>query len=483
MKYRRKDVIEVKNDDGTSTQTTEPAVLADVMKEVSQINDSFSAMKNFKEEAMRDLKALRDTVDKSGDKMDAVAAEKVNKLAESVTLRHEELDKRLAEAADTTEKRVTELEVAISRFGTHGGGDTSHDAKDIEDAMEFKRACLSVNKAGDGVIVTSDSVDVDEYRAYKAAFNKHLRKGDDMKHFTAEELKALSVGSDPDGGVLVLPEMSSRIVERIRESSPMRDLATVETIGTDRLRIMEDLDEAGDGWATETASNGETATPQWNRVEIPVHYQEARPRATQQVLDDGSIDLESWLSRKVSRKFGRTEATGFMTGSGVGQPMGCLSYQAWTTNGTYEFNKVEQQNMGHATALTADGIKRVKYRMVEDHMARSTWLMNRLTVMEVFLLKDGEGRYIWREGLLESAPSVLLGLPVRMAADVPVVAANALSVVLGNWSEAYTIVDRNGISVQRDPYTVKPFVEFYTRKRVGGGVVDFQAIKIGKVAA
>jgi HK97 family phage major capsid protein len=139
--------------------------------------------------------------------------------------------------------------------------------------------------------------------------------------------------------------------------------------------------------------------------------------------------------------------------------------------------------MGHATALTADGLIDVKFSLVEDYLTRGTWLANRLTVADIMQLKDGNGQYLWRAGLEPSQPSVLLGLPIRMSTTMPVVAANALSIALAEWSEAYMIVDRLGISVQRDPYTAKPMVEFYTRKRVGGDVINYEAIIIGKVAA
>jgi HK97 family phage major capsid protein len=112
---------------------------------------------------------------------------------------------------------------------------------------------------------------------------------------------------------------------------------------------------------------------------------------------------------------------------------------------------------------------------------RATWVLNRLTIAHIMKLKDGDGQYIWRPGILQGQPSILLGLPMRMSTTMPIVAANALSVAIADWNEFYTIVDRLGISVQRDPYTVKPFIEFYTRKRWGGDVVNFQAGKIGIV--
>jgi HK97 family phage major capsid protein len=139
--------------------------------------------------------------------------------------------------------------------------------------------------------------------------------------------------------------------------------------------------------------------------------------------------------------------------------------------------------MGNATALTADGFKSVKYSLAEDYLNRGTWLMNRLTVAEAMKLKDGNGQYLWQPGMQLGQPAQLDGLPVRMSTTMPQVAASALSVVLADWSEFYMVVDRLGITVQRDPYTAKPFIEFYTRKRVGGDVINFDAGRIGVIAA
>jgi HK97 family phage major capsid protein len=142
--------------------------------------------------------------------------------------------------------------------------------------------------------------------------------------------------------------------------------------------------------------------------------------------------------------------------------------------------------MGHATALVADGFYDVKYSLIEQYLERGTWVMARGTLAAALLLKDGTGNYLWNPNYREDREdkhSTLLGLPVRMSTTMPAVAAGALSVALADWKEAYTIVDRLGITIQRDPFTVKPMVEFYTRKRVGGDITNFQSIKIGVVAA
>ena len=163
--------------------------------------------------------------------------------------------------------------------------------------------------------------------------------------------------------------------------------------------------------------------------------------------------------------------------TGVGMNRGFLTY----ANGT-NYGQIERTNMQAAAAVTADGFVAVKYSMIEQFLGRGTWLMNRTTVRDTMYLKDGEGRYIWKPGFQDDSQASILGSPVRMSTSMPAVAAGALAVAFADWAEAYMVVDRLGITIQRDPYTQKPMIEFYTRKRVGGDVVNYQAIKLGNIA-
>jgi HK97 family phage major capsid protein len=318
---------------------------------------------------------------------------------------------------------------------------------------------------------------MEKFNSYKDAFISHLRL--DEKHVSPEQYKELSVGIDPDGGYTVTPEMSSRIIEKLRESDPIRELATVENISTDALEYLVDYGEMGAGWEGETESGDKTDTAELKKKRIPVHIMYAKPRATQQLLEDSSINIEQWISRKIAEKFSRLEGAAFVEGDGIGKPRGFLTY----ANGT-SWGQVEQINMGAAAALTADGFIKIKYSLQEFYLNTGVWLLNRTALRDAMMLKYGTGEYIWKPSLLSSDPvSTILGSAVRMSTSMPAVAANALSVAYSDWKEAYSIVDRLGITIQRDPYTVKPYVEFYTRKRLGGDVVNFDAIKLGKISA
>lgn len=312
---------------------------------------------------------------------------------------------------------------------------------------------------------------------YRKAFCTYLRKGLDAG---LEELhtKALSVGSDPDGGFLVTPTMSQGIIKRVQENSPMRLLASVETISSDALEILEDVDSAAAGWTTETGAVSETTSPKVGKRTIPVHELYAQPKATQKLVDDSAIDIESWITEKVAATFARSESAAFIGGTGSGQPRGILTYAAGT-----DWEQVEQVASGTDGAVTADGLMLLYYALKEEYASRATFLINRSVVQSIRLLKESTtGQYIWQPGLAAGAPDTLLGAPVMQCMDMPVAATGSLSVALADFGAAYMIVDRIGIRTLRDPYTEKPFVKFYTTKRVGGDVVNFEAIKLLKLS-
>lgn len=312
---------------------------------------------------------------------------------------------------------------------------------------------------------------------YGKAFRNYLRKGMDAG-LEALSTKALSVGSDPDGGYLVTPAMSSKIVQAIFETSPLRQLASVETISTDSLDLIDDHDQAAAGWTAETAAITETSSPTLAKRNIPTHELYAQPKATQKLVDDAAIDIEAWLSGKIADIFSRKENTAFISGNGVGQPRGILTYAAGTS-----WNQIQQVNSGSSGAVTADGLINLFYSLKDAYSKRASFLMNRTVVQAVRLLKEATtNQYLWQPGLAAGAPDTLLGVPVYMATDMPVAAANSLSVAVGDFQSAYQIVDRKGITILRDPFTEKPFVKFYATKRVGGDVINSEAIKLMKLA-
>lgn len=306
----------------------------------------------------------------------------------------------------------------------------------------------------------------------KAAFRKYLRKSE--KVMTAEELKALSTDSNPDGGFLVRPQLSATIVKKIFETSAMRMIADQETIGTDSLDVMVDIDEASAGWVAERGARAATGTPQVKKAQIFPQELYAMPQATQKQLDDSMWDVEKWLSDKVSDKLSRMANTAFVSGSGVGKPRGFLTYGAGTSYG-----QLEQIGSGTSGVVTSDGLIALLYGLKESYQANATFVMQRATMGAVRKLKDSQGRYLFEPSLQKSGVGeLLLGRDVQWFADMPAIGAGALAVACGDFKKGYKIVDNPGIRVLRDPFTSKPNVLFYTTMRVGGDVMDFDAIKL-----
>lgn len=312
---------------------------------------------------------------------------------------------------------------------------------------------------------------------YKKSFNSYLRGRLSETEMKQAQIKALSVQSDVDGGFLVMPEMSSEIVKKVFESSPIRALASVQGISSDSLEMIEDLDEMTSGWVGETEARTATATAQIKKIIIPVHELYAMPLASQKLLDDANINVEAWIAGKVAEKFGRDEATAFVQGNGVGKPRGFMTHASGTG-----FGQIEQVNSGDADELTPDGLISTFYALKAPYRANASWLMKRSSVAAVRKFKDQNDQYLWQPSLQLGQPEMLLGRPLYDAEDIAAQGSNALAAAVGDFKAGYQIVDRFGIRVLRDPFSSKPYVAFYTTKRVGGDVKNFEAIKIAKCA-
>lgn len=314
---------------------------------------------------------------------------------------------------------------------------------------------------------------------HKAAFLHYCRTSEAMV-LRELEAKALSVGVDPQGGYLVPEVVSDRIIQTQFDTSPVRQVAMVQPISSDAIEIVTDLNDFDADWVAETQTRADTATPDLGRIRIPVHEIYAKPKSTQQLLEDAAFNIEEWITGRLADKFNRKEATAFVAGNGVGKPRGLLTYDAGTD---HTGEQIEQVNSGGAAAVTGDGLISLAYALKPAYRGRAVWLMNRNSTAAVRKLKDNDGQYLWRPGLAEGQPPTLLGYRAVEAEDMPDIAANALPIAFGDLREAYVIADRVNMSILRDPYSSKPYVEFYARKRVGGAVVNFEAVKLQKIAA
>ena len=414
----------------------------------------------------------------------------------------ESLNKAFEEFKSVNDQRLAEIEAK-------GSADALLEEKmgrieaDLAKAQEVADAAVLAAKRQSRVITNKDGEEVDldakalkwargiartrgtdvaefdakSLNAYKSALDTYLRKDD--RGLSADEVKALSVGTDPDGGYVVHPDMSGRIVQKVFETSPMRAYASVQVISSDALEGLFDLNEASSGWVGETDARSETNTPELGKWRIPVHELYAKPKATQKLLDDASINMEQWLANKVSEKFARDEASAFVNGNGINKPRGFLTYASGTTlPGTIERINTGVNGDFAAAPNGGDALINALYGLKQQYRANATWFMNRATLKLARKLKDSDGAYLWSPGIAAGQPATMLGYPVASFEDMPDPATDSLSIAVGDMREAYQIVDRLGIRTLRDPYSAKPYVEFYTTKRVGGDVVNFEAIKL-----
>lgn len=330
------------------------------------------------------------------------------------------------------------------------------------------------------------AVDAKGYAEYKSAFFK-VMTGTPVNSLSSDEQKAMSAGSDPDGGYLLPPSTVGRMVSKLYEQSTMRQLATVTPISTDKLEGIVDNNEADAGWVSELGTRSDTNTPQVGKYEIQAHEMYAMPKASQKILDDAATNVESWLAGKVADKFARVEGAGFTTGTGVGQPRGLFSYTTAATGddtrawGTFEHVVTGANGAFHTTK--ADPLQDLLGAFKDQYLQNATWLMRRELRTDIRKMKEATSdRYLWEPSLQAGQPDRLLGYPVRIDQYVPAKATGSLSLAFGDIREAYTIVDRMGIRTLRDPYTAKPYVVFYSTKRTGGGAVNFEAVKFLKLS-
>ena len=344
----------------------------------------------------------------------------------------------------------------------------------------FNRQAASGSGEGDKEAKAQLSKLFNQFARSKKSQNQDFREYLDSVDAPAE-VKALSVGSDPDGGYLVMPEFGGIIQTKVFESTPIRQLASVITINTDSYEYVLDNGEADGEWVGETSSGSTETTPTLGKKAIVVHELAAKPKATQKMIDDGIVDVEAWLAGKVGDIFARKQATAFVSGNGVGKPRGILTYTAGTDIAQ---EQIEQVVSGSASAITYDGMVDVQNALKEPYQANASWLYKRATNAAILKIKDLEGRPIFNMTYDKNAGlrPTLMGQPAYFGNDLPTIASNALAVAYADFKRAYQIVDRTGIRVLRDPYTAKPYVMYYTTSRVGGAVINHEAIKLLKIS-
>jgi HK97 family phage major capsid protein len=320
---------------------------------------------------------------------------------------------------------------------------------------------------------------------HQKAFAAYVRSGDDdgLRGLSLEG-KALNTAVNGEGGYLVDPQTSARIGTVMQSTASIRQIAKIVNVEATSYDVIVDHGDVGSAWATEAGSVAESATPQIERISIPLHELAAMPKASQRLLDDSAFDVEGWLAERIADRFVRAEAAAFVSGNGTDKPKGFLSHTK-VANASWAWGSLGYVATGTDGSFgpTPDGIVNLVYALGAIYRANGNFVMNSKTAGEVRKLKDGDGRFLWSDGLAAGEPARLMGYPVLIAEDMPDIATDAHAIAFGDFNAGYTVAERPEVRILRDPFSAKPNVLFYATKRVGGDVSDFAAIKLLKFSA
>jgi HK97 family phage major capsid protein len=319
-------------------------------------------------------------------------------------------------------------------------------------------------------------------REHKSAFCHYMQSGE-AAGLKALEAKAMSRASGPDGGYLVPVPAEREILQRLAKLSPIRAIASVRAISTQSLRRAYSTTGPAAGWVTEADPRPQTNNQQIADMNFPAMELYAMPAATQSLLDDAAVDIEQWIADEVQVAFAEQEGAAFVSGDGVNKPKGFLAYTS-VADSSWTWGNIGYVATGvagaFATTNPSDTLFNLVYALRSGYRQNGKFVMGRKAQSLVRLFKTTTGQYLWAPPTSAEAPATLMNFPIVEAEDMPDPTANSLSIAFGDFERAYIVVDRIGIRVLRDPYSAKPYVLFYTTKRVGGGVQNFEAIKLLK---
>ncbi|MBB5715854.1 phage major capsid protein [Sphingomonas aerophila] len=350
------------------------------------------------------------------------------------------------------------------------------------DLVALQSTVTDLAKKSNRVGASEANADVD---AHREAFLKFARKGIEG-NLADLEAKAMSVGSDTDGGYSVPETLSTAIIEKVVQINPLRALCDVVTSTSENVKFLYNKKGTTSAWVGET--DARTATNTSQLVEITPSFGEvyANPMVTQKLLDDAGFDVEAFIAAEVAQEFARAEAKAFLSGDGVNKPKGMLAgATALTGDATRPYGTIQHVVSGQAAALPTDlaAFYQLKYSLKGEYRSGAGFLANSTTLASLMSKADSQGRPLWQPSLIIGQPSTFLGDPIWECQDMDDVAAGKLPLAYGNYKSAYMIADRIGIRILRDPFTNKPYVGFYTTKRVGGVLKDSEAVKVLKISA
>lgn len=372
-------------------------------------------------------------------------------------------------AIDEIKARLDEAEKRANR--PRGGGEHGDAEQEVKsfNAAPFRRRDVNVDAPG--------------LADYKAAARSFLRANGNLELLSDAERKTLQAGVLTDGGYLVTPPVMASVVTKMRELSTLRGIVGQISISTNRIEGLVDRDDVDSGWVGEIGSRTATGTPETGKDAIDVHEMYAYPELSQQIIEDAAIDVEAWVSGKVAQSFADLENAAYFSGNGVAKPRGLFSYTtAETADASRTWGQFEHIKSGASGAFAASNPSNYLFDVMAalktPYHSNARWLTRRSVLNKIRQFKDtATGNYLWQPGLTAGAPSQLLAHPVVLDENVPALGAASLSLAFGDFQRGYLIVDRLGMTMLRDPYTSKPKVGLYFRRRTGGAARDFDAVK------
>ena len=304
----------------------------------------------------------------------------------------------------------------------------------------------------------------------------------------------LQISVDAQGGYSLPVEMNENILMLQKETSPIRQVCgSLTTNSTDYSQLVS-IGNAASGWVGETDSRGRTDAPELTKISAVFGEIYAAPKAYQHVLEDSFFNVEAWLNGEVSREFNEQEGIAFLTGNGVNKPVGILNGLADTAaylagDATRDFGKFQVVKSGQAASLgaTADDVINKLRELVlttkTGYLPKAKFMMNRATHSVLVDMKNADGEYFLQRDVATAAGTKIFGYDIVINEDMADIGAGNFPIIFGDFEAAYSIIDRAGVSVLRDPYSAYGAISFYTRKRVGSMIKNTEALKVLVVSA
>lgn len=318
---------------------------------------------------------------------------------------------------------------------------------------------------------------------HKKAFLDYICKGREQE-LSLFEKKAWT--SENEGGYFLPTMLTSEIYNGLQAASVLRSVASVATIARHQYELLVEKTPHEISWHSEEnleKYKDDPESPKIQKLVFPVHTMFDRQRISQTLLEDTALDAGQWLVDLITRRMIQAENNAFLNGTGKFTPQGILG--AYETSEEAEWGKLQTFKTGIQGKLPEHNpencLIHTLYSLKSEYLREAHWIMSRSALAAIRLLKTPEGHYLWQPTLsADFSKSTLLGYPVLLSDDMPSLSADKASapIVFGNFKEGYQIVDRTGITIQRDPYTAKPHIELYLTMRVGGGIKNFDAIKV-----